>query len=330
MQIHCHQNRLILKTKFTISYGAYNHRDQLLIELADKNNTGFGETVAIDYYGQNIDDMLALAHKAAPQITRIASDISPKAFYTKLLDLFPSNSFLRSAFETAFHDLHDHKYGPDLEVVENPQVPSSITIGMSDSVENVEEKLDQRWPVFKIKINQQDFREDIITRIVDAGRSFGIDANGAFNDMGQAQKAINYLQNQGCLYIEQLLRKTMVNEIDRLDRPQESLFLLDESITSLSDAKKYVQSYDGYVLKLTKCGGITPTLEIINYAREHGKKILAGCMTESSIGINHMLQLISYFDFADLDGAYLISNDREIIERSEKNFRFLQDDGYFS
>jgi len=82
-------------------------------------------------------------------------------------------------------------------------------------------------------------------------------------------------------------------------------------------------------LKLTKCGGITPVLELIQFAKSEGKKLLAGCMTESSVGINHMLALAPLFDYADLDGAFLISNDEEVAHTHQTNLRILSEDGLF-
>lgn len=329
MNIKFHQNRLVLKTKFTISHGAYNHRDQLLVELSEQNNTGLGETVAIDYYGQNIEKMLELARKAAPELHTLSSQIAPKTFYKHLLRAFPTNPFLRCAFDTAYSELYQKLNGIILEAPVHSELPSSITIGLSDTLESIEEKLGQSWPFYKVKINEKDFRQEVIEKISLTGKAFGIDANGAFEDLGRAQKAIDFLHNFGCVYIEQLLSKNKSEEIQKLDRPKGSQFFLDESITTKSEAAKYLNIYDGFVLKLTKCGGITPILDIIHFAKENGKKLLAGCMTESSIGINHMLKLLPFFDYADLDGAYLISNDKDIIGKDNKNLRFLKDDGFF-
>ena len=41
--------------------------------------------------------------------------------------------------------------------------------------------------------------------------------------------------------------------------------------------------YSSINIKLMKCGGLTPALEMITEAKKLGYKIILGCMTESSI-----------------------------------------------
>ena len=103
----------------------------------------------------------------------------------------------------------------------------------------------------------------------------------------------------------------------------------DEQICNLEDIEKYGEYFDGVVLKLTKCGGITPSLKMMESVKKNDLMLLAGCMTESSIGINHMLQLLPQFDYADLDGAYLIKNDREVCSIDCESKRILHPDGAF-
>jgi L-Ala-D/L-Glu epimerase len=48
---------------------------------------------------------------------------------------------------------------------------------------------------------------------------------------------------------------------------------------------------------------------MLHKARELGMKTMVGCMIESSIGISGAAQLLPLLDFADLDGASLLSHD---------------------
>jgi L-alanine-DL-glutamate epimerase-like enolase superfamily enzyme len=48
---------------------------------------------------------------------------------------------------------------------------------------------------------------------------------------------------------------------------------------------------------------------MIDRARELGLQVMVGCMTESSVGISAIAQLLPLLDYADLDGALLIAND---------------------
>ena len=67
--------------------------------------------------------------------------------------------------------------------------------------------------------------------------------------------------------------------------------------------------YKSLNIKLVKCGGLTPALEIIKEARQLNYKIMIGCMTESTVGISAGAVLAPLVDYCDLDGANLIVED---------------------
>ena len=67
--------------------------------------------------------------------------------------------------------------------------------------------------------------------------------------------------------------------------------------------------FEGVVLKLAKSGGITRVYEMTAIARSVGLKLMLGCMIESSLGIAAGVAVAPLFDWLDLDGNLLISND---------------------
>jgi L-alanine-DL-glutamate epimerase-like enolase superfamily enzyme len=79
-----------------------------------------------------------------------------------------------------------------------------------------------------------------------------------------------------------------------------------QDITSLEKLKPYYKSIN---IKLVKCGGLTPALEMIEKARSLNYKIMIGCMIESTVGISAGAVLAPLCDYADLDGANLVAND---------------------
>jgi L-alanine-DL-glutamate epimerase-like enolase superfamily enzyme len=48
---------------------------------------------------------------------------------------------------------------------------------------------------------------------------------------------------------------------------------------------------------------------MIARARELGLKVMVGCMTESSVGISAIAQLLPELDYVDMDGAMLLKED---------------------
>ena len=85
--------------------------------------------------------------------------------------------------------------------------------------------------------------------------------------------------------------------------------MADEDCQNLDSLDKLIPYYKSINIKLMKCGGLTPALEMIRKARALNYKIMIGCMTESTVGISAACNLTGIVDYADLDGANLISND---------------------
>jgi L-alanine-DL-glutamate epimerase-like enolase superfamily enzyme len=75
------------------------------------------------------------------------------------------------------------------------------------------------------------------------------------------------------------------------------------------DVARVVEHYDGFNIKLVKCGGITPARRMVAQGRACGKKIMVGCMLESSALIAAGAVIAQRTDYADLDGAWLIGDD---------------------
>ena len=48
---------------------------------------------------------------------------------------------------------------------------------------------------------------------------------------------------------------------------------------------------------------------MIDDARRHGLSVMVGCMSESSVGISAIAQLLPLLDYVDMDGALLIARD---------------------
>jgi L-alanine-DL-glutamate epimerase-like enolase superfamily enzyme len=59
---------------------------------------------------------------------------------------------------------------------------------------------------------------------------------------------------------------------------------------------------------------------MIENARANNLKVMMGCMSETSIGISAIVQLLSCLDFVDMDSANLIANDRPQVLLLKKAF----------
>lgn len=296
-----------LKETFAIAYGNYTFREALLVTLEKNGEKGFGECTSIDYYQINLADFQTILEKIKAKIES-QKIVYPTDFYTLLLSLnLPS--FLRSALDCAYWDLFgklEKKSFLELNSISYNQLPeSSITISV-DTIDNQIKKIEQSsWAKFKVKCNH--FNENDIIKIIQLNKDIALDSNGSFN----AEQCLSLESNElisKFTFLEQPMKKGIKN-YSVLHTNGFANWMADEDCQDVTDLKGLVPHYTSINFKLVKCGGLTPAIGMISVARELGFKIMIGCMTESSIGISAGAVLAPLCDYADLDGANLITND---------------------
>jgi L-alanine-DL-glutamate epimerase-like enolase superfamily enzyme len=83
----------------------------------------------------------------------------------------------------------------------------------------------------------------------------------------------------------------------------------DESCVVEADVERCADHFHGVNVKLCKCGGLTPARRMLEHARRLGLKTMIGCMTETTVGVSALAQLLPLTDYADLDGPLLLARD---------------------
>lgn len=305
MKLSWQPKKLLLKETFSISYGNYDFRDALLISISYTDKIGFGECVAINYYGINLDEFILKLKEIRTKI-EAKEIVHPKEFYQFLTSL-NLHSFLCSALDCAYWDLYgklENKSFSQLNYLSSNNLPeSSYTISIAFVDEQIQKIQNSDWQKFKVKCNGLD--QNYTFKVLETGKQIALDSNTSFSD-----DDCNFLQNneltRNFLYIEQ---PRPVGEFQVLNKNLNAVWMADEDCQNSSYLEKLQPHYSAINIKLMKCGGITPALELIHDAKKFGYKIMIGCMTESSVGISAGIAVASLCDFADLDGANLISND---------------------
>ena len=305
MQLHFHKTELHLKETFSIAYGNYDKRDALVVKLSHLGKDGYGECVSINYYGINLEDFVLKLKEIQPRIEN-QKIIHPKEFFA-FLEQFQLHHFLLSALDCAYWDLFgklENKSFSDINQLENKTLAeSSITISIAEIDEQIRKIENSSWNKFKVKCNGFNLKNT--EKLLNLNRNIALDANASFTkeDCLFIQETSGF---QKLMYIEQPLE---IGNFGILKNGNSVNWMADEDCQDLTFLEKLKPYYSSINIKLMKCGGLTPALEMITEAKKLGYKIMLGCMTESSIGISAGCALAGLLDFADLDGANLISND---------------------
>ncbi len=311
MKLNFHKYTLALKETFRISHNARDFQETLIVSISEGNFTGYGEAAATSYYGVSIDGMIA-AIKNAEGILEENIHLSPEEIWELTNPILKENPFAQCALDIAIHDLHGKRnnkplfkmWGLDLD-----NLPlSNYTIGL-DSIEKMVSKIQGfPWPIYKIKLGTQDDVEIIRELRKHTNSVFRVDANGAWNASETLENAIK-LKELNVEFIEQPLPANDDKEMVEVYKTSVLPIIADESCLAEKDVVKCSFIFHGVNIKLTKCGGLTPARRMIVEAKKLKLKVMAGCMTESSVGISAIAQVLPMLDYVDMDGALLLKND---------------------
>src|SRR5215210_2067360 len=299
---------------FVIARGGYAHHRNVIIRLTDDDgHEGFGEAAPNRYYGESVATVIAALGQFKPIIER-ADPMSLESTEADLNRVLRGNASAKSAVSSALHDLIGKRLGLPvfriwgLDPSTAPQ--SSFTIAIAESNELMRRVEDARgYPILKIKLGTD--RDMEIVRIVRNAapeKRLRVDANAAWTAK-HAVKMSEFLADQG---VEMLEQPVPANDIEglRFVRKRSKLpVFADESCLFATDIGKLAGAVDGINIKLAKCGSLREALRMVHTARALDIQVMAGCMIESSLGISAISQISPLLDFADFDGAALLSSD---------------------
>jgi L-alanine-DL-glutamate epimerase-like enolase superfamily enzyme len=305
------QKDLAFAFPFTISKGTKTHQSTFVVELGWRGLKGYGEAPAISYYNITTQQMADDLEKYRTAIEKF-SLTDPKRFWHFLHHLIPGNPFLVCALDMAAWDLFGKMRKQSLSKLlqlDTSHLPfTDYTIGI-DSKEMMLHKVRQHQaPVYKIKVGGMHDLEIIEAVRNESNAAIRVDANAGWTYQ-QAKEMLPALSSLGVELIEQPLPVNHWSEMKELKTLSTIPLLADESCVNGKDIDPCAESFHGINIKLTKCSGITPALDMIASARKKGLKIMLGCMNESSIGTAAMIHLSPLVDYLDADGPLLLKED---------------------
>ena len=307
MVLKWHIQKLPLKETFSISYGNYEYREALLVQLSHAGSTGYGECTAISYYQIDLLHFDRLLQQY--QATLCAFGIQhPCEFYTFLTQL-QLPDFLKSALDCAYWDLFgklEQRSFIEMNAIPTSTIPvSSWTISVAPVVTQLEKMRESAWPKFKVKCNGLDAQA--IKKLLDSEFIFSLDSNASFTP-AECAELVEIQGVERILYAEQPMAVGYEN-YKHLQCSDVINWMADEDAQHVRDLAAMQPHYPSVNIKVMKCGGLTPALEMVRTAKAMGFKVMLGCMTESTVGISAGAVLAPLCDFADLDGSNLIATD---------------------
>lgn len=312
MKLLIHAFDLPLKHVFTISRESTSVQQSLIVALQEDGQCGFGEATTNAYYGFTLDNMT----QALESVRHLVEDQTlgdPAQLWEQLYPHLKDNPFVLCALDQAAHDLWGKKQGQpvyQLWGLTDEKLPlSNFTIGI-DRIEVMVAKMNEMpgWPIYKIKLGTSEDLEIVRSLRQHTDATFRVDANCGWS-VDEAIRNSRELKPLGVEFIEQPLPADQWDGARQLRAESALPIIADESCILPEDVDRCDGHFHGINIKLVKCGGLTPARRMIARARQLGMKVMVGCMTESSVGISAIAQLLPLLDYVDMDGAVLLEKD---------------------
>jgi muconate cycloisomerase len=280
--------------------------DNVVVRCVLKDGTeGYGEGVPRDYVtGETLESSLNLLKQSdLPSQLENCDDFPQAVRLAERLTLNPvpgdergcNGNAARCAVELAILDAFGRRFGEALWAVTRLLAPELFQAlpevrysGIIASARGLKARL-VAWGMklygfkqLKVKVGipgQDDVKR--LKTIRAGARSkmdLRIDANEAWN-FEQAVGQIRELESLGITSVEQPLPHSDLNRLSELREQVSTPIMLDESLCSLRDAERahQSQSCDLFNLRLSKCGGFIPSLQLMQFAVQHNLGCQLGC-----------------------------------------------------
>jgi len=273
--------------------------------------------------GETIEQCLA-ALRGAEALLRARSFQRPADLDEVLRRAWPDAPAARAAIDMALFDLWGKANArpvTDLLGRVHTALPTSVTIGVCDvasTLEQAREHLGRGFRVLKVKIGA-DLDLDVerlarLRELVGPALPLLVDANIGYS-AAQLPAFLQRTRAFALRLVEQPLPREAAHAQCTLPREDKARLVADESLLDAADARALAQeprAFGVFNVKLMKCGGITPALDIARIAAGAGIGLMWGCMDESVIGIAaalHAAFACTATRHLDLDGSLDLSRD---------------------
>jgi L-alanine-DL-glutamate epimerase-like enolase superfamily enzyme len=291
---------------FTISRGSKTTAEVVTVTLEEEGAVGRGECVPYARYGETVETTVAALEAARRAIERglardaVAALVKPKA--------------ARNALDCALWDLEAKRSGvpawrrAGLPAIAPLLTAYTLSLDAPAAMAANAAKAATR-PLLKLKLGAPGDAErlDAVRRAAPRARLI-VDANEgwAAQDLARMFAAC---AEAGVELIEQPLPAGQDDILARVERP--ITVCADESAHDREGLADLLGKYDAINIKLDKTGGLTEALALAGAARQHGLKIMVGCMLATSLAMAPAMLVGQLADVVDLDGPLLLARDRQ-------------------
>ena len=312
MKLSFQPYELQLKHAFTLATSSRTTTPVMLVELEYDGIIGYGEASMPPYLGESHETVSRFLSKV--DLSGFSDPFRMDDILEYVDRIEEGNRAAKASVDIALHDLVGKLMNQPwyriwgLNPEETPY--TSFTIGI-DSHDVVVEKTKEAagFKILKVKMGRENDKEMIETIRSVTDVPLCVDVNQGWTDKQLALDMIHWLKEKGIVFVEQPMPKEQMDDMAWLTAHSPLPTIADEAFQRVHDIPKFKDVYTGINIKLMKSTGMREAKKMVDVARAIDMKVMLGCMTETSCAVSAAAQLSPLVDWADLDGALLISND---------------------
>ncbi|MDR0745437.1 MAG: dipeptide epimerase [Mediterranea sp.] len=314
MKLSFRPYELQLRHVFTVATYSRTTTPDVQVEIAYEGVVGYGEASMPPYLGETVESVMNFLGKV--NLEQFNDPFQLEDILAYIDGVMPGNTAAKASVDIALHDLVGKLLGAPwykiwgLNKEKAPSTTFTIGIDTADVVREKTEEVAGRFNILKVKLGRENDKEMIETIRSVSDLPIAVDANQGWTDKKHALDMIHWLKEKGIVMVEQPMPKTQLDDIAWVTQHSPLPVFADESLQRLSDVAGLSGAFTGINIKLMKCTGMREAWKMVTLARALNMKVMVGCMTETSCAISAAAQFSPAVDFADLDGALLIANDR--------------------
>jgi len=303
---------LELRHVFTLATSSRTTTPVVLTEIEYDGVIGYGEASMPPYLGESHETATAFLSKL--DLSGYKNPFELETILGDIDRIAPGNPAAKASVDIALHDLVGKLVNQpwyNIWGLDKNRTPmTSFTIGI-DTLDMIRKKTleAKEFNVLKVKLGRETDKEMIETIRSVTDKPLTADVNQGWKAKESALDMVHWLKEKGVQFVEQPFPKDRIDDHAWLTERSPIPIIGDEAVQRLADVVKAKGVYTGINIKLMKSTGMREGYKMILLARALGMKIMLGCMTETSCAISAASHLSPLVDWADLDGALLISND---------------------
>lgn len=308
---------LELDTPLRISRSVMARRDAVRVVVEHDGRHGHGEVVTSTYYRLDVAAITSLLAGLRPVL---AEADSPETALDALHgdDGLPAG--VRAAVDAALHDLLGLRRDlPVHALVGLPRwndTPTAYTIGITtpeDAAVRAAALAGRGFSVLKVKAGtdpDRDVAAVAAVRVAAPHARLVLDPNGGWS-RDETVRVVERITAAGVVLdaVEQPIPPGDPDALAWVRERCPAPLVADEDAATAADVRGLSGAVDGVNVKLAKCGGLRPALEIVSAARAGGLDVMLGCLVASSLGIAPAVHLAGHARWVDLDGHLLLAHD---------------------